>query len=144
MFSKACEYAIRAVIYIAEQTKQHQRVSLKIISREIDSPIAYTSKILQQLTSAHIISSKQGMNGGYELDPADAKRITLLDVVKAIDGDKMFMSCGLGLRACDATRPCPLHHEFLIIREQIRDTLTNSSIESLSEAFHIQDLYLHR
>ena len=37
MFSKACEYGIRAVVYIAEQSQNDTRVSLKDIARQIDS-----------------------------------------------------------------------------------------------------------
>ena len=50
MFSKACEYGIRASIYIAQQSLLDRKVSLKEISEAIESPTAYTSKILQKLT----------------------------------------------------------------------------------------------
>ena len=49
MFSKACEYGIKSVIYITEQSLEGRRVSIKQVTEAIDSPKAYTSKILQQL-----------------------------------------------------------------------------------------------
>lgn len=57
MFSKSCEYAIRATIYIAKQTKQDKRVGIKDIANAINSPNAFTGKILQQLSKAKIIES---------------------------------------------------------------------------------------
>ena len=56
MFSKACEYAIRASIYIAKQSQNASKVSLKDVAMAIESPEAYTSKILQQLSRNHIIN----------------------------------------------------------------------------------------
>ena len=49
MFSKACEYGIRASIYIASQTQIGNRVSLVDVVKKIESPEAFTSKILQKL-----------------------------------------------------------------------------------------------
>ena len=50
MFSKACEYGIRAAVYVALQSLDGRRVSVNEIAEEIDSPIAFTAKILQQLS----------------------------------------------------------------------------------------------
>ena len=57
MFSKSCEYGLRAIIYIAQQTNQNNKVSLMTISEEINSPQAFTAKILQQLTRNNIVKS---------------------------------------------------------------------------------------
>ena len=65
MFSKACEYGIRASIFIAEQSLLDKKVSLKDIAKAIDSPEAYTSKILQQLSRNFIINSDKGPTGGF-------------------------------------------------------------------------------
>lgn len=59
MFSKACEYAIRATIYIAVQSNQDNRVGLKDISKEIDSPEAFTAKILQQLSKMRLLTQSK-------------------------------------------------------------------------------------
>ena len=50
MFSKTCEYGLRAVIFIAQQTKSEKKVGITTISEAIASPQAFTAKILQQLT----------------------------------------------------------------------------------------------
>ena len=57
MFSKACEYGIRATLYIAMNSLEDKRVSLRNIAGKIDSPEAFTAKILQQLVHHHIIHS---------------------------------------------------------------------------------------
>ena len=63
MFSKACEYGIRAAVYIAHQSMEGRRVSLKEIAEKIDSPVAFTAKILQQLSRNGIVESIKGAGG---------------------------------------------------------------------------------
>ena len=57
MFSKACEYGIKASIHISQQSQQGERVSLKSVAKAIDSLIAFTAKILQSLANNNIIAS---------------------------------------------------------------------------------------
>lgn len=132
MFSKACEYGIRATVYIALQTAQGHRVGLKDISKAIDSPEAFTAKILQQLGKDEIIISTKGPTGGFEMTPQQLKSIMLSDVVKSIDGDLIYTGCGLGLAICDEENPCPLHNDFKSIREQLRVMVETTSIERLA------------
>ena len=66
MFSKACEYAIKASIYIAISSLEGKRVTPKQISEEIDSPTAFTAKILQALVRNNIVNSVKGAYGGFE------------------------------------------------------------------------------
>ncbi len=133
MFSKACEYGIRATIYIANESKYRQRVCLKDIAQAIDSPEAFTAKILQQLARSGIISSLKGPSGGFEVDNEQRARIRAIDIVNAIDGDHIFHGCGLGLKACNEKKPCPVHDKFKVIREQLRDMLAGTTIAELAE-----------
>ncbi len=132
MFSKACEYAIKAVIIISLNSGKNKLTGVKEISEEIESPEAFTAKILQNLVKQEIISSKKGPNGGFFLNEKQIEKITLSDIVKAIDGDSLFVRCGLGLKQCSEKNPCPLHHEFKKIREQIKSLLESTPINTLS------------
>lgn len=134
MFSKACEYGIRATIYITNASKSNRRVSLKDIAQAIDSPEAFTAKILQQLTRSGIIGSVKGPSGGFEIDQAQRARIRAIDIVTAIDGDQIFHGCGLGLKACNENKPCPVHDKFKVIREELRDMLAGTTIAELAES----------
>ena len=142
MFSKSCEYGIKAVIYISEKSQNGSRVSLKEIAKAIDSPIAFTAKIIQSLARADIINSIKGAGGGYEI-PLD-REITLKAIVKAIDGDKIYVGCGLGLKACNAQKPCPLHFEFKNIRDELSQMLENTTVNSLAQELICGNVYLTR
>ena len=106
MLSKTCEYALRAMIYVAHKSKEGQIVSIKEISENIDSPELFIGKILQGLSKKGFLQSFKGRYGGFYIDEKDAKA-SLADIVIAIDGDKMFKRCGVGLDYCSEKRPCP-------------------------------------
>lgn len=132
MFSKSCEYGIRATIFIASKCCENRKVGLKEIAVAIDSPIAFTAKILQKLTKDKIIHSTKGVNGGFEVFQNDLKTIRLIQIVEAIDGDSVFSSCGLGLENCSETHPCPVHFEFKEIKERLHIMLENMTLEQLA------------
>ena len=60
MFSKTCEYAIRALIFIAQKSKDGSRISIKDISSGIDSPEYFIAKILQDLSRKGFVQSAKG------------------------------------------------------------------------------------
>lgn len=132
MFSKACEYGIRASIFIAKNSFDGKRVSPKEIAAEIDSPQAFTAKILQALVKNNIVNSVKGAYGGFEIDKKDIALIKLSQVVEAIDGDAVYSSCGLGLSKCDENHPCPVHDKFKVIRDGLKVMLETTNLEELA------------
>lgn len=144
MFSKACEYGIRASIYIAEQSHLNRKVGLKEVSDAIESPAAYTSKILQLLSRHKVIKSDKGPTGGFSMDKKDFDIIKLSTIVEAIDGNDIYMGCGLGLSNCNERQPCPLHNHFKSIRNELKMMLENTTIKSLAEDFEKGLTFLKR
>lgn len=136
MFSKACEYAIKATLQIAQQSQVGKRSSLKDIAKAIDSPEAFTAKILQQLARQGLIFSVKGPNGGFELNQDDANNLMLSQIVKAIDGDQIYIGCGLGLKQCNEFKPCPVHDKFKAIRDSLSDMLENTSVNELANGLN--------
>ena len=132
MFSKACEYGIKATIFIAINSLENRRVSPKEISEEIDSPKAFTAKILQALVRNNVVKSVRGAYGGFEIDKDKIATTKLSQIVYAIDGDSVYKSCGLGLHTCDENHPCPVHDKFKVVREELKDMLENTSLEQLA------------
>lgn len=134
IFSKACEYGIKATIYVAEQSINQTRSSLKDISREIDSPEAFTAKILQMLVKKGIIKSVQGATGGFETDPKNIKKIKLIDIVKAIDGELNEDTCVLGLKKCSEVHPCPVHNKYKFIKKDLLAMLQKTTLAEMSNS----------
>jgi len=142
MFSKTCEYGIRATIFIASQSYQNKRIGLKDIAKKIDSPEAFTAKILQILARNHIIHSIKGVGGGFEIPKDKMNQIKLAQIVTAIDGDTVFTGCGLGLNKCSDDHPCPAHHKFKTIRTALTFMLENTNLEELALGVVTGDTFL--
>jgi Rrf2 family transcriptional regulator, iron-sulfur cluster assembly transcription factor len=143
MFSKACEYGIRAVIYIASESKLESKISIIEIADKIEAPRHFTAKILQALSRKDIISSQKGIGGGFYLNNLQLKQ-PLFNLVTAIDGDKIFTGCGLGLKECSDVNPCPLHHKFKEIRTSLNKMMLNATIEELGASLDSGSLVLKR
>jgi Rrf2 family protein len=82
--SFAATYALRAVVYMAAQ-KETRSVSSQEIAKKRELPERFLLKVLKPLVSAGILQSVRGPGGGYRL-ARPATKITLLEVVEAVDG----------------------------------------------------------
>jgi Rrf2 family protein len=143
MFSKACEYAIRAMIFIAKKSEEGSTTGIIEIAKSINAPQHFIAKILQELRRQGLVQSNKGPNGGFFIDDPNGK-ITLTDVVRAIDGDQIFTGCVLGLEKCNAKKPCPLHDEFMLIRQNLYETLQSYSVAHFNEELRSGMKYLKR
>src|SRR5690554_4573082 len=90
MFSKACTYGIKAVIYIANESLEGNRVKLGDVAKSAGSPEAFTAKILSTLTKHNIINSFKGPSGGFDIDFNRMKSLSVSEIVFAIDGDSVY------------------------------------------------------
>ncbi|MEN2402875.1 Rrf2 family transcriptional regulator [Flavobacterium sp. MC2016-06] len=142
MFSKACEYGIRASIFIATKSSNGVRVGIKDVAKEIDSPEPFTGKIMQILTKNNIIDSAKGVGGGFEVSAEKMKAVKLIQIVDAIDGDAIYKGCGIGLKECSEDHPCPVHDQFKQIRELLLIMLTGTTLEELATGVKSGDFFL--
>jgi Rrf2 family protein len=132
MLTKTSEYALRSIVYVAIQSAQGKKIGIKEIAKELELPLHFIGKILQDLVRKGIIASVKGPNGGFYLSRA-ASDITIMDVVRVIDGVEAFKRCGLGLKHCSDTHPCPLHHEFKKYRDGLAELFTTRTIQDLAQ-----------
>lgn len=132
MLSKACEYGIKAVVLLAQCSAPGKLCNVKEISKEINSPEAFTAKVLQQLVRASVISSVKGPQGGFYIEEKKLKRLSLMHLVVAIDGDNIISKCVLGLRQCSESNPCPMHPKYKIVKENIRNMLETTFVHELA------------
>lgn len=122
MLSSSCMYGIRAVIYIASQPQSNNKTGIKQISKDLNLPTPYLAKILQLLARQKILSSYKGPHGGFSL-LKDAKDISLLDIIKTIDGDGIFTDCIIYNGTCKCVdkekRQCTIHDDYDKVRADL-------------------------
>jgi Rrf2 family protein len=131
MFSKACEYGLRATIYIAQKTSEEKKLGIEEIAKAIDSPMHFTGKILQSLTRAQVVSSIKGPNGGFYIT-SKQRQFPLIAVLGAFDEDTVLKKCVLGLKECSEAKPCPMHRQYKLIKQQLIRLFESKVIDDLS------------
>lgn len=132
MFNKETEYALRGLVYIKLQNIKERRPGTAEVAKEIEAPPFYTAKILQKLVRLGFLESLKGIGGGFYFD-TDKPDIPLIDLIKAIEGDRSFSGCGFGLKKCNENNPCPLHERYAPIRKSVNNLVSEETVQTLAE-----------
>ena len=145
MISNTCKYGIRAVIYIAVNTKGEEKIGIKKISEDLDLPGPFLGKIMQSLAKKKLLNSVKGPHGGFSLakDPYD---ISLYDIVKIIDGTDVFNECLIGVKICennpDHAKHCPFMERSHGVRESLKKAFKEQSIGEFAKGINSVDKIL--
>jgi Rrf2 family iron-sulfur cluster assembly transcriptional regulator len=143
MFSKSTEYALRALIYLAQNSSEDHKIGITELARAIDSPKSFTAKILQKLTQGDkLINSVSGPTGGFYLSE-QAKKKSMLKVLTILDTDHMISGCILGLSECSELNPCPMHEDYAGIRAQLVNMFGQKSLEALAMEMNDPKAVIH-
>jgi len=127
--TRAGEYAVRCTLYLASKNSDRV-ISRKEISREMDIPGQFLTKIAQQLAKAGILEIVQGARGGYRLLASPAT-LSLLDVIEVIEGELFLNDCVLRPDSCFRSRTCSVHRVWEKARDQLREILGEATMEKL-------------
>jgi len=132
--SSRCEYAARAMVELAQHEKAVEPLSSQLIAERRSIPEKYLVHILLQLKRAGLVRSVRGAQGGYLLDQP-ANKMTLLDIVEAIDGPVLDP-----LPVNDATaaemKPAWRH-----VAAGIEDVLRETTVSGILEKVSANDMY---
>ena len=129
LYSKGCEYAIRALTLIPPST-DNQRFQTKEICERAGIPESFARKIFQSLVQGGFLEAFRGPGGGYALKE-DPSEISLLRIIKAVDGEDTFAGCVMGLPRCDSLKPCPLHFTWATAKARLLATLEAKTLQDL-------------
>lgn len=105
-FTRAEEYGIRGIVYLAAQEPDHV-ITLSEIATEQCVPEKFLAKIFQNLTKMGLVRSHRGVRGGFTLGKSP-DQITMKDVVEAIQGRYRLGRCMDGREKCERYDECPL------------------------------------
>lgn len=130
--SQTTGYAIRALACLPESGAPPRQIA--DVARCTRIPRAYLAKIVNRLVRQGLVSARRGHRGGIAL-ARPAARITLLDIVEAVEGPDWLGHCLLGLDECRNQQECPTHGFWMEICRQIRDKLGATSLAEVIAAF---------
>jgi Rrf2 family protein len=132
-FSKKADYALIAMKHLALRgdSASPGSSSAREIASLYDIPIELLAKVLQRLVSRGLLASQQGTRGGYQL-ARTAARISVADVIQAIDGPVTVTACSSEEGNCDQFEKCNVRDPLWRVRERILSALGECTIAELA------------
>jgi Rrf2 family transcriptional regulator, iron-sulfur cluster assembly transcription factor len=130
-FSKSTGYAIQALA--CAEALQPRPALIREVAQCAGIPRPYLARIVSRLAHQGIISTRRGQHGGIRLN-RPAARVSLLEVVVAVEGGQWFGPCMLGIEDCGRTFVCPLRDFWKDIRRQIEAQLRRVTLADVLKA----------
>ena len=127
MFSQTVEYALRAIVFLAD--KAPDACTTDQIATATQVPKPYLSKVLQNLGRHNIVRSQRGIGGGVMLAKSPSE-LTVLEVANAVEPIQQIATCPLGLKS-HGTNLCPLHRKLDDAAQKIEAAFRDTSVADL-------------
>lgn len=127
MISQTAEYALRAIVFLADQDGRPQTTAQ--IAEETQVPAGYLAKVMHSLSRARVVLAQRGRNGGFVL-ASPSNVLTVLEVVNAVDPIQRFPECPLKLPH-HGTNLCPLHRKLDDTARMAEEAFGSTTIRDL-------------
>jgi Rrf2 family nitric oxide-sensitive transcriptional repressor len=127
VISQTVEYALRAVVYLADRV--HTPSTTQQIAAVTCIPQAYLSKVMQGLGRAGLVGSRRGLHGGFTLSRLP-EELTIWDVMEAVEPLRRIRTCPLGLEL-HRLRLCPLHKKLDDALAQIEQAMRDTTLAEI-------------
>jgi Rrf2 family protein len=141
MLSNASKYAIRSVLFLTENSSIQKKYGAKQIAEELEIPLAFIAKLLQQLAKAKIITSVKGPKGGFYMDKENTQK-NVCAILNEIENEDIFEGCFLGLAKCSDENPCPVHHIVAPFKEALLHKFRTQNIKDFANEVKENGAYL--
>ncbi|HZQ71224.1 MAG TPA: Rrf2 family transcriptional regulator [Terriglobales bacterium] len=128
--TRASDYAVRVVIHLAG-LPVGSTVRRSELARVGDVPEHFLSKVLQRLVHSGMVRSQRGAGGGFSL-AVPAAKISMLDVVQAIEGPIRMNQCLIEGPSCERKAWCPAHQVWAETQDAVLKILGAASMEQLA------------
>ena len=131
MLSQTAEYALRAVVLLAERAPG-STARVGELADALHIPQNYLSKTLHTLTRAGVLVSARGKGGGFAL-ARPATTITLLEIVDPFDRMGTRSACLMGQGECSEAHACPAHHTWKEVSRRVQGFFSQTTLAQLAE-----------
>jgi Rrf2 family protein len=126
--TRQADYALRAMLYLSK-IEPNQRAATSQIAAAKKIPPSFLAKIISQLSIAGLIHTSRGARGGVSL-ARDAKDISVLEVVEAIDGPIALNECTISPEGCPFSEDCPIHDLWCGTQDEMVEKLRKTTFAS--------------
>jgi Rrf2 family protein len=133
LYSRSCGHALRAAERLAagQRSVPGRPIPQAELARDIGISTTALGPLLSRLQAAGLVRARRGPLGGITLSRS-AAAITVLDIVRAIDGHGLAGRCVLGFSDCADETPCPAHPVWKRARALLDRQLERRSLADLA------------
>jgi Rrf2 family protein len=128
LITRDTDYAIRALVYIAE--RENNIISITELVEKLKIPRPFLRKILQILNTKRIIKSFKGKNGGFRME-SKPENILLTDLMEIFQGKFKLTDCLLKKNICPNKADCILRKKLVLIESYVENELKKATIKSM-------------
>lgn len=125
--TRQADYAVRAVLYLV-QLGVDQRAATSQIAEEQQIPPSFLAKIVSQLSVAGLLQTSRGARGGVSL-AKEPDKISLLEVIEAIDGPILLNECVSASGVCIFGEGCPMRPVWCEAQAELVERLRNTTFD---------------
>jgi Rrf2 family transcriptional regulator, iron-sulfur cluster assembly transcription factor len=130
VFSKSFGYAVRGMLYVAMLQNEKRYVQAGEIASRLAVPRHFMGKIMKMLVKERLLVSSKGPLGGFTLHQSSLG-VPLIKILEITEGPDFFKRCVLSAKECNASSPCPLHHQMITVRLRLESILSGTTISDL-------------
>lgn len=142
-FSAGVEYGIHCLLFLVDEQGESREASVRNLAELQGVPHEYLAKVFTKLAKAKLVTSTEGIRGGFKL-AKPSNEITVLDIVTAIDGQKSIFDCREIRERCalfnDNPAPdwalegtCAIHGVMIFAQKQMENALAQQTIFDLAQ-----------
>ncbi|MDB5290320.1 MAG: transcriptional regulator, BadM/Rrf2 family [Phycisphaerales bacterium] len=143
LYSTATQYAIRGLSELAGRAGAKKSMMVDELADGAALPREYLAKVFQRLVKAGLLTSTKGRGGGFALARA-AHDISLMQIIKAIDGEADLDRCVIGLDRCNDAMACPQHDLYKPIRQRLEGYLQTTTLADLAASLKTKSVWSAR
>ncbi|MSP64386.1 MAG: Rrf2 family transcriptional regulator [Ignavibacteria bacterium] len=127
--SKKVEYGLIAIRHMA---LIESITTAKEISDHYKLPFDLLAKVMQKLAKSKIITSHQGIHGGYKLAKS-ADSISIMDIIQTIEGHipGIVQCIDEGLEKCSIHQNCTIRNPLHKVQENLESAFNNLKISEI-------------
>jgi Rrf2 family protein len=122
--TRRADLAVQALVRLGRSGERHKAGSL---AEALDTTAGFIPQVLGPLVERGWVRSEPGPRGGY-MAAVDLEKVTVLEVVEAVDGPTDVGRCVVEGRPCRADRPCSLHGAWSRARQALLAELGTTTL----------------
>jgi Rrf2 family transcriptional regulator, iron-sulfur cluster assembly transcription factor len=130
VFSKSFGYAVRGMFCVAMLQSENRYVQAGEIATRLAVPRHFMGKVMKMLVKEGLLVSSKGPSGGFAVHESSLST-PLVKILEITEGPDFFKRCVLSAQECNASSPCPLHFQVIVVKLRLESVLSGTTIADL-------------